>query len=631
MYETFFGLKREPFSIAPDPHFLYMSERHREALAHLTYGLRRGAGFVLLTGEIGAGKTTVWRAFLEQLPANFDVANVVNPKLAVRDLLMRICEDLHVELPGQGDTSGRGVDGNAQRNADGGAVDLIDAIHGHLLLAFARGRRTLIVVDEAQALSADVMEQLRLLTNLDTSDRKLQVLLIGQPELRTILEQPALEPLAQRVVARFHLPALAEAETTRYIAHRMAVAGLSGEVPFEADALSRIHRLCRGVPRRINVLCDRALLLAQTESKHRINRDDVDRAALEVFDIRRTSTATTDRKPKPTWPAWLAVGSVAGAALVAGALLGPLIASAVNGGARSTRATAPATPVTPETTSESPSSATASATASATLPPSAETSVAARPAPGSAAATPPVRSAQKLATATPTPPSMPASTSTTTSAANNAASAAKPMVVPAMPSSLVALFDAPATDEPRAWRALALLWNAQIGPGDPCEAAAKQSLQCYRGRGGLAPIRQLGRPCLLELIDERGRSTRALLVGLGSDHATLRINNADTTVPLTALAKVWRGEFATLWRAPPAYRAGDTVGREGPVAGWLGQRLGMLDGAPAASASDEAMKSRVFAFQLANGLAPDGLTGPLTLMQLNRASGVDEPRLTLLP
>ena len=614
MYETFFGLKREPFSIAPDPHFLYMSERHREALAHLTYGLRRGAGFVLLTGEIGAGKTTVWRAFLEQLPANFDVANVVNPKLAVRDLLMRICEDLHVELPSQGDTNGRGVDGNAQRNADGGAVDLIDAIHGHLLLAFARGRRTLIVVDEAQALSAEVMEQLRLLTNLDTSDRKLQVLLIGQPELRTILEQPALEPLAQRVVARFHLPALAEAETTRYIAHRMAVAGLSGEVPFEADALSRIHRLCRGVPRRINVLCDRTLLLAQTGSKHRINRDDIDRAALEVFDIRRTSTATTDRKPKATWPAWLAVGGVAGAALVAGALFGPLIASAVNGSTRSPRAAATATSVAPETTSESSSSA----TASAMLPPSAETSAAARPAPSSTVATP---------TSMPTS----SSTSTSTPAANTVASAAKPMVEPGMPSSLVALFDAPATEEPRAWRALALLWNVPIGPGDPCEAAAKQSLQCYRGRGGLAPIRQLGRPCLLDLIDERGRSTRALLVGLGSDHATLRINNRDTTVPLTALAKVWRGEFATLWRAPPAYRAGETVGREGPVAGWLGQRLGMLDGAPAASTSDEAMKSRVFAFQLANGLAPDGLTGPLTLMQLNRASGVDEPRLTLLP
>src|SRR5256885_1501157 len=132
MYESFFGLKREPFSVAPDPRFLYMSDKHREALAHLNYGLRRGAGFVLLTGEIGAGKTTVWRCFLEQLPGNFEVANVVNPKLGVNALLARVCEDLGVEPP-----------------EEGAAVDLIDAIHGHLLLAAARGRRTLIVIDEA--------------------------------------------------------------------------------------------------------------------------------------------------------------------------------------------------------------------------------------------------------------------------------------------------------------------------------------------------------------------------------------------------------------------------------------------------------------------------------------------------
>jgi len=185
MYLSFFGLQQEPFSIAPDPRFLYLSDKHREALALLNYGLNRGASFVLLTGEIGAGKTTVWRRFLEELPSNFDVASVVNPKLDAQALIARICEDLHLET-----------------SSEQAPIDMIDALHGHLLLAHAMGRRTLIVIDEAQALSGEVLEQLRLLTNLDSSGRKLQVMLIGQPEVRQTLQEQRLEPLAQRVVAR---------------------------------------------------------------------------------------------------------------------------------------------------------------------------------------------------------------------------------------------------------------------------------------------------------------------------------------------------------------------------------------------------------------------------------------------
>ena len=252
MYDSFFGLKCEPFSVAADPHFIYMSPVHRQALTHLKYGLRRGAGFILLSGEIGAGKTTVCRLFLRQLPPTDDVAFVVNPRLDARALLTRVCEDLRIDLPV-------------------GTVDLIDVIHGHLLLASAHGRRTLIVVDEAQALSPDAMEQLRLLTNLDCSGGKLQVFLIGQPELRTMLQQPSLEALAQRIVARFHLPTLPEQETARYIAHRLNVAGLVGPVPFDDHTLQIVHRLSDRGPRRINVLCDRALhvaAFADARSRH---------------------------------------------------------------------------------------------------------------------------------------------------------------------------------------------------------------------------------------------------------------------------------------------------------------------------------------------------------------------------
>jgi general secretion pathway protein A len=267
MYEAFFGLKQEPFSIAPDPRFLFLTDKHRLALALLNHGLSRGAGFVLLTGEIGAGKSTVWRAFLESLPSNFDVANVVNPRLDVNALLSPICDDLHVELP-----------------AAGGPTDLIDALHGHLLLAHAQGRRTLIVIDEAQALSPAVLEQLRLLTNLDSTGRLLHVMLIGQPELRAVLEHEQLEPLAQRIVGRFYPRPLSAAETTRYIEHRLKVAGLSGPLPFDAEALALVHRLCRGVPRRINVLSDHALTAACTQGKLQVDAGIVARAAADAFD-----------------------------------------------------------------------------------------------------------------------------------------------------------------------------------------------------------------------------------------------------------------------------------------------------------------------------------------------------------
>src|SRR5580765_700509 len=307
MYTAFFGLQQEPFSIAPDPRFLYMSDKHREALQLLGYGLTRGASFVLLTGEIGAGKTTVWRRFLEELPSNYDVASVVNPKLDTNALLARVFDDLNVELP-----------------ADGKAVDLIDALHGHLLLAHAQGRRTLIVIDEAQALSNEVLEQLRLLTNLDSSGRKLQVMLIGQPELRQMLQQPQLEPLAQRVVARYHLPALSESETAGYIAHRLAVAGLKGPMPFDGESLGLIHQLCHGVPRRINVICDRAMSNAQASGNRHVDRHAVERAVAQVYGAKAAPAPMSAAAPAATagvnpWAAAI----VAAGALAAGVWLAP--------------------------------------------------------------------------------------------------------------------------------------------------------------------------------------------------------------------------------------------------------------------------------------------------------------------
>ena len=291
MYSHHFGLTQDPFSIAPDPRYLFMSERHREALAHLLYGVAgsggqaggSGGGFVLLTGDIGTGKTTICRCFLEQIPQGCHVAYIFNPKLTVTELLQSICEEFHVALT------------PAAQNPPT-VKDYIDALNNFLLAGHAAGQSSVLIIDEAQNLAPEVLEQLRLLTNLETRERKLlQIVLIGQPELRTMLARPELEQLAQRVIARFHLDALTTAESAQYIAHRLAVAGLTGPSPFDSSALQRIHRLTRGVPRRINLLCGRALLGAWAHGQHQVDRAVVDKAAAEVFgpEIGSESTGRT--------------------------------------------------------------------------------------------------------------------------------------------------------------------------------------------------------------------------------------------------------------------------------------------------------------------------------------------------
>ncbi|HEY4956877.1 MAG TPA: AAA family ATPase, partial [Caldimonas sp.] len=213
MYMRFFGLKQQPFSLAPDPRYLYMSKRHREALAHLLYGVGGGGGFVLLSGEIGAGKTTVCRCFLEQIPKRCNVAYIFNPKLTVIELVKSICDEFRIPL-------------DLQPGAPASVKTYVDALNDFLLRTHAVGQNNVLIIDEAQLLAVDVLEQLRLLTNLETNEKKLlQIVLIGQPEPRTMLEKPELEQLAQRVVARFHLKALSSKETEHYIRHRLSVAG----------------------------------------------------------------------------------------------------------------------------------------------------------------------------------------------------------------------------------------------------------------------------------------------------------------------------------------------------------------------------------------------------------------------
>jgi len=546
MYAKFFGLRHAPFSIAPDPRYLFMSERHREALAHLLYGVRGGGGFVLLTGEIGAGKTTVCRCFLEQIPKRCNVAYIFNPKLTVVELLKTVCDEFRIPL-------------DPQRQRSETVKEYLDPINEFLLKTHAVGQNNVLIIDEAQNLSSDVLEQLRLLTNLETSERKLlQIILIGQPELRDMLARPELEQLAQRVTARYHLRALSEGETGQYIRHRLGVAGLNGVVPFDRQARKRIHQLSRGVPRRINLVCDRALLGAYADGCNRVDRDTVDKAGAEVFGKNDIAALPSSRLTRVA-----VLASAAG--LLAGAALFGIVSWATGNGTRGQAVAAPA--------AKPASAAVSSPLAIANLPGAAASSAIADPA-----------AAIKLSL----------------------------------------------RSENEAWRELARWWNASLGEGDPCQSAQQQQLQCFKSDAGLALIRQLGRPSVLTLYDEAGKPAYAVLVGLTKDNASLRAGGVTQSVGLQALANLWRGEFATLWRTPQGYQGKPGNGQTGSSVEWIALQLAKAHGeAPPSGVQrfDATLEAKVSSFQIAQGLKPDGRVGPITLMQLNRVAGVDEPRL----
>lgn len=291
MYTSFFGLSEKPFAITPDPRYLYMSARHAEALAHLLYGITEAGGFIQLTGEVGTGKTTVVRSLLERMPGHADVAVILNPQLSPLQFVLTICEELGIFLREDDTTS---------------LKDLIDVLNKRLLDSHSKGRRVVVIVDEAQNLSPETLEQVRLLTNLETASQKLlQIILIGQPELRVVLDRVELRQLAQRITGRYHLDPLSRSETASYVNHRLRVAGAQGEI-FTGPALREIHRLSSGIPRIINVICDRALLGAFTQEQHRVGPALVRAAASEVY----------GRSFSPPWMKAVAGGSLAAALAV---------------------------------------------------------------------------------------------------------------------------------------------------------------------------------------------------------------------------------------------------------------------------------------------------------------------------
>jgi general secretion pathway protein A len=566
MYTSFFGLIEKPFAITPDPRYLYLSERHAEALAHLLYGINEAGGFIQLTGEVGTGKTTVVRTLLSRVPQHADVAVILNPRVTATEFLLTICEELGIGLDEADRTS---------------AKEMVDALNRKLLAAHSEGRRVIVIVDEAQNLSADVLEQVRLLTNLETATHKLlQIILIGQPELRELLDRTDLRQLAQRITGRYHLNPLSKHETHEYVSHRLRVAGAAGEI-FSPAALNEMFRLSSGIPRVINVCCDRALLGAYTQETRKVTPALVRQAASEVY----------GRRFAALWLGW-----VAAAIVLAG------IAVTVYAGIVVWRNPPPAL-------------------RAVIKGPSAATPVPAGTAHGAAAA----------ATVQAAPPGvsgMPAG-----QAAGTQTRAAE--APPAKAASLDALLAANSanTSDAGAFRRLLSLWGTAMGDDrDPCGQAQKAGLACLDQRGSWAQVRALNRPAILTLNDDHGQRYRVVLTALDDSFATLDIGEHNVQVPLDELSRDWFGEFTLVWKPKTQRTRLLTVGMRGDEVRWLRRSLNALHGAASDPESDDVYDQElaiaVQNFQREHRLTVDGIAGLQTQVVLDTA--LAEPGSPLL-
>jgi len=559
MYLQYFGLHENPFSIPPDPHYLYLSRGHQEALAHLQYGLGEAGGFVQLTGEVGTGKTLLIRALVERLPEGVEVALILYPVLTGSDFVAAICDELRVPHPGE----------------KASLKQLIDALNAHLLQTHARGLRTVLIIDEAQNLSREVLEQVRLITNLETTKQKLlQIILIGQPELAGMLAQQDLRQLAQRITARYGLTALTHDETSDYIAHRCRVAGARRPL-FKQAAMHRVHVFTGGIPRLVNILCDRALLGAYTHGKSMVDAPIVKRAARELGPVGGSGRSLVPRALAATlalavilavvawqwWPQWAHVSP------------------SENGSAREAVHSAGAKPANPEVASATPVALPATTTAEAN------------------AATSPAETKSRLQASL---DSSEARTDTD--------------------SALMSLFGRWGLD-----------YAALVG-ATGCERALNAGLHCVYRTGTWNNLRKQNRPAVIELQDSSGRKHHVLVTDLSANSVSLAMGGAPQEFPVQEVGRLWFGKYLLLWKPAAPAQGILRLGDRGEAIVWLRDALARYRGEPLVAQAndlfDKGLQGELMQFQSRHRLTSDGVVGQVTLAKLHGYMNGKSPTLS---
>ncbi|MVF10520.1 AAA family ATPase [Ketobacter sp. MCCC 1A13808] len=578
MYERFFNLSETPFSIAPNPHYLYMSQQHNEALAHLVYGVGRDGGFVLLTGEVGTGKTTVCRCFLEQVPADTDVAFVLNPKVDVEELLATICDELSVPYIGDSIT----------------IKDYVDCINTFLLRQHGEGRHTVLIIDEAQNLSPAVLEQIRLLTNLETHEKKLlQIILLGQPELQDMFRRTELRQLSQRVTARFHLSALKEEEVAPYIYHRLSVAGsIDPRAIFPPPVIKRIYQISKGIPRIINLICDRAMLGAYAKESRVIEPAIINNAAKEVLGYEVYSPV-----PKLKYK-WLPA--------VAGGMAGGLLMFAmsfwfISDGNHQLDKVSPANSGITEQGQDLIES--------------------------------PEQNKTGLAFEQEEAPPPTAILSPVEQALRDKAASGEEKPVDALEMADV-YAKTSHWEEADAYTDLFSSWNRNYDPkkdGSACSFAEASGLSCLSKLGSLGSIKHYGLPVILRLYNDKGDERYVVMRHLGDQYADIYVAGEVRRVSLAQLDAFWRGHFSLLWRKPEDYFGPMSPGTIAPLSKWLSYQLDLWENKPepmmGRSSYDDALVERVKSFQRHVGESDDGVVGSGTLIQLTRRVDDSVPQL----
>ena len=562
MYYDFFGFREPPFSIAPDPRYLYLSERHKEALAHLMYGVQGQGGFIVITGEVGTGKTTVSRCFIENVPDHVDIALILNPRLSARELLSSICDELEITHP-----------------AGASIKDMVGLINDDLLKAHGAGRHKVLMIDEAQNLSAEVLEQLRLLTNLETAEKKLlQIVLLGQPELQDILELPELRQLNQRVTARYHLDALGREEIVAYLRYRLSVAGLRGEI-FTEGAVRALFRASHGVPRLINLISDRALLGAYAEGEHQISASHIRTAAREVNGNRsRRGAGGSSGKSRLL---------VVAASLVIAIFLTALALDRLPGAGGKP----------PDASAEEGSEALSGIIERVELSEEAFPELPAEPSP-------------------------------------------KLSPEPVVTEEVLPGFDYSGNtlSLSAAFRELFNVWGREYRVADnpiACRYAEEEGLRCLENRGSRRSLEYLNRPAILQLRNDDGSSRYAVLSGLDNNRATIELPDGQRDVSFSSLEPYWFGEFTVLWEVPPHIRQSGGGDGDDDVSEqiWMSTRMMELAGRYSTSREEENRVNRMPGeeqirwYQERKGLTVDGIAGAMTIIQMNNDLEADGPRL----